>query len=258
MLVRIGTSGWQYRDWRGPFYPEKLAQRAWLEHYAERFAVVEVNNTFYNLPTEDAVRRWHDTAPRDFEYVLKASRYLSHVRRLREPTDPVRTMMERFRPLGRSFTTMLLQLPPRFHADVGRLDAALAAFPRRIRVAVEFRDATWFSDEVRAVLRARNAALCVTDRLDASPEPDWPDLSWMYVRFHQGTASPAPCYRRAALRSWAARLAQRRDAVSDVYAFFNNDTRCCAPRDAAVFAEECAAAGLEVTRTPQPEEIRPG
>ena len=258
MLVRIGTSGWQYRDWRGRFYPEKLAQRAWLEHYSQQFAVVEVNNTFYNLPTEHAVRRWRDTARRDFEFVLKASRYLSHIRRLREPQDPVRTMTERFRPLGRRFTAALLQLPPRFRADSGRLDAALAAFPSRLRVAVEFRDASWFNDEIRAVLRAHNAALCVTDRRDESPEPEWPDLRWMYLRFHEGTGAPPPCYRRATLRRWAKRLADRGRSLDAAYVFFNNDTHCCAPRDAAVFAEECRELGLDVTRTPTPGDVKPG
>ncbi len=250
MRVCIGTSGWQYRDWRGAFYPEKLPQREWLQHYAAQFATVEVNNTFYNLPTEEAVRRWRAQTPRDFEFVLKASRYLTHVRRLRDPEDPARTMTERFRPLGRRFTVTLLQLPPRFHADVERLDRALRAFPRRLRVAVEFRDPSWFNDDVRALLRARGAALCVTDRRGESPEPDWADVPWMYLRFHEGDGTPHPCYAGRTLRRWADRIAAQRDRVDAVYAFFNNDTGCCAPRDAAALAGACAARGLDVTRAP--------
>lgn len=137
MRVHVGTSGWQYRNWRGAFYPERLPQREWLPHYARAFASVEVNNTFYNLPSVEAVRHWREQTPAGFEFVLKGSRYLTHVRRLRDPEEPVRNMIERFRPLGSRFSVMLLQLPPRFRADPDRLEATLRAFPKRVRVAVE-------------------------------------------------------------------------------------------------------------------------
>ena len=255
MQVCVGTSGWQYRDWRGALYPAKLPQREWLAHYASVFGCVEVNNTFYNLPSEDAVRRWHEQTPRDFQFVLKASRYLTHTRRLREPEAPVHTMLERFRPLGARLAVFLLQLPPSLKVDVERLAETLTQFPKRVRVAVEFRDASWFSDEVRGVLAAHDAALCVTDRQAESAEPDWHDVSWMYLRFHEGDGRPAPCYRGATLETWAERIALQQSRATMVYAFFNNDTHCCAPRDAAMLARACAERGLDVSRAPAPEAV---
>ena len=257
MQVWIGTSGWQYRDWRGPFYPEKLPQRDWLQHYAGRFACVEVNNTFYNLPSEAAVRRWHELAPGDFRFIIKASRYLTHIRRLREPEQPVRTMLERFEPLGSTMSVMLLQLPPTLRVDVERLDATLRLFPGWLRIAVEFRDASWFNEEVRQMLRDRAAALCITDRVARTPEPDWSDLSWAYIRLHEGDGRPYPCYARATLDSWADRIAALRDRMECVHVFFNNDGRCCAPRDAALLGQACRDRRLDVMRTPEPGSVKP-
>jgi uncharacterized protein YecE (DUF72 family) len=257
LRVWIGTSGWQYRDWRDAFYPHKLPQREWLVHYAEQFGCVEVNNTFYNLPSEDAVRRWHDETPKDFQFILKASRYLTHIRRLNEPRQPVDMMMERFRPLGRRMAVILLQLPPTFSLDLHRLETVLRTFPARVRIAVEFRHESWFTDDVRAVLREHDAALCMTDRNAETAEPDWDDLSWSYVRFHEGDGRPHPCYRAATLSAWADRIAAKRDTTETVYVFFNNDMRCCAPRDAAVLARACRERRLDVSRAPEPSSIRP-
>jgi uncharacterized protein YecE (DUF72 family) len=255
--VCVGTSGWQYRDWRDNFYPTKLAQREWLAHYADAFGCVEVNNTFYNLPREEAVQRWYEQTPADFAFILKASRYLTHIRRLRDPAEPVRLMMERFAPLRRKLVAMLVQLPPTMPVDVERLDATLAQFPSHVRVAVEFRHESWFNDEVRSVLRRRHAALCLTDRKAASAEPEWLDLSWLYLRLHEGDGRPYPCYARSTLDHWADRISDHRDGLSCAYVFFNNDGRCCAPRDAAAFARACSARGLDVMRTPPPELIHP-
>ena len=248
MRVHIGTSGWQYASWRERFYPRGVAQRLWLPYYAERFSCVEVNNTFYNLPESQTFRNWREATPTDFEFVLKASRYLTHVRRLREPEDSVRLFMERSRPLRRRTAAVLLQLPPRFHVDVARLRQTLRAFPRTLRIAVEFRDHTWFTDEVRELLARRNVALCRADRQGACSEPDWRTADWMYVRFHEGDGTPAPCYRRRTLAGWAARIAASAPRVGDVYVFFNNDPLACAVRNATEFAQACTAHGLEVTR----------
>lgn len=251
MRVHIGTSGWQYAHWRERFYPKGLAQRNWLPYYAERFACVEVNNTFYNLPSEDTFRSWRDAVPPDFRFVLKASRYLTHIRRLRDPEEPVRLFMERARPLRRRTDAVLLQLPPRFRVDVERLQRALRAFPRTLRLAVEFRDPSWYTDDVREVLRRRGAALCRTDRRGETAEPEWDDSGWTYLRFHEGEGTPAPCYREATLDAWAGRLAGA-SSVADGFVFFNNDGGGCAIRDATTFAAACAGRGLDVTRVPEP------
>jgi uncharacterized protein YecE (DUF72 family) len=251
--VHVGTSGWQYASWRERFYPKDVAQRLWLPYYAERFSCVEVNNTFYNLPAEETFRAWREATPPDFQFVLKASRYLTHIRRLREPEDPVRLFMERSRPLRRRVAAVLLQLPPRFRIDLDRLRDTLRAFPRTLRVAVEFRDPSWYADSVRELLAQHGAALCRADRGGQIPEPDWPECGWSYLRMHQGEATPMPCYGKRILEERAAALARAVPTIADAFVFFNNDERACALRDASLFAAACAQErGLDVTRVPPP------
>jgi uncharacterized protein YecE (DUF72 family) len=188
---------------------------------------------------------------------VKASRYLTHIKRLAEPADAVALLMERARRLGPKLGPVLMQLPPTLRGDVGRLDAALAAFPPDVRVTVELRHPSWFTDETRAVLERHNAALCLAD----SPRretPVWRTAPWGYVRFHEGRASPAPCYGRRALTTWAERLAQLWTPDDDVYAFFNNDPCGCAVRDAAVFGRLLDRVGLSPTRVPPAAEAPVG
>src|SRR6266498_3172291 len=148
MPVLVGTSGWQYRDWRGRFYPERLAPSRWLEHYASRFATVESNNAFYRLPEADTFAAWSDRTPPDFVMAVKASRFLTHVKRLRDPSEPVARFLGHAAYLGGKLGPVLLQLPPSLRADAGLLDATLACFPAGLRVAVEPRHQSWFSDQV--------------------------------------------------------------------------------------------------------------
>ena len=254
MPVWIGTSGWQYRDWRGLFYPQGLRQASWLEHYADRFRVVEVNNAFYRLPEANTFTAWAERTPDDFVVAVKASRYLTHIRRLREPSEAVARLLERARCLGPKLGPVLLQLPPTLAADLGALRATLACFPADVRVAVEFRHESWFSDETRGVLADHDAAFCLAD----SPKrrtPEWRTASWGYVRFHEGRSSPRPCYGRTALGNWAGRLADLFGPDDDVYAFFNNDPRGCAVRDARRLARAVERAGLPPTRVPSSREV---
>ena len=250
MTVRLGTSGWQYRDWRGPVYPPTLKQALWLEHYATLFDTVEVNNAFYRLPAAETFAQWARRTPDDFVVVVKASRYLTHVKRLKEPKDPVELFVDRARHLGPKIGPILLQLPPKFRAEPGRLDETLGHFDRfGLRVAVEVRDETWMVDEVRDVLRAHGAASVWADRSERVVTPLWRTAGWGYVRLHEGAAE-WPCYTRPALRAWAERIAASHDGNDDVFVFFNNDPRGCAVHDAAVFAAECHAVGLDVTHAP--------
>jgi uncharacterized protein YecE (DUF72 family) len=248
-MVHIGTSGWLYRHWRGVFYPSKLPQREWLEYFADRFQTVEVNNTFYNLPERSVFEQWRKRTPRDFVFTLKMSRYLTHIKRLSDPAEPVARFLERAIGLGSKRGPILIQLPPSLSIDTGLLDATLAAFGPTERVAVEFRHASWFTAETRSVLERRRAALCLAD----SPrrrQPWWRTADWGMVRFHEGRGSRAPGYEAAALSLWARRIADMWDPHHDVFVYFNNDAGGYALRDAVTFAGLASRAGLNPTRVP--------
>ncbi|GAA3367268.1 DUF72 domain-containing protein [Streptomyces sannanensis] len=250
MPIFVGTSGWQYKDWRGELYPADCPQRLWLEEYTTHFATVENNNAFYRLPTPETFAAWRDRTPEGFLMAVKASRYLTHIKRLRDPEEPVERLMRHAAGLGDRLGPVLLQLPPTLRADPGALDAVLDCFPYGTRVAVEPRHDSWWTDEVRAVLERRGAALCWADHDSRPVTPLWRTADWGYVRFHCGRAQPWPRYGRQALGSWAGRVAETWSDRADVYAYFNNDPGGAAVHDAAVFAREAAAKGRTVSRTP--------
>lgn len=253
-MLYVGTSGWQYRDWRFSFYPKGVAQRRWLQHYSQRFQTVEVNNSFYNLPEASSFERWRDETPDDFVIAAKMSRYLTHLKRLRDPEGPVALFLERARHLGSKLGPVLVQLPPRMKADPQRLAAALDRFPPEVKVAVEFRDESWFTDATRRVLEDCGAALCLAD----SPRRQTPFLrtaEWGFVRFHEGQGSPPPCYDERPLAAWVELLADLWKPAEDVYCYFNNDFRACALRDAIVFARLAGRAGLKPSRVPDEAEV---
>jgi uncharacterized protein YecE (DUF72 family) len=252
MPVVIGTSGWHYQHWRGLFYPRSLRSGDWLELYAQRFATVEINNAFYRLPEAATVAGWAATVPEDFVIAVKASRYLTHVRRLHDPEEAVRRMLQRMAGLGSKFGPLLLQLPPNLPIDTPALDATLAALSGRA-VAVEFRHPSWFTPETRRLLEKFGAALCLTDTRGPQT-PWWRTADWGYVRFHQGRAQPPSGYGPAALQTWANRLAELWPDSADLYVYFNNDMHGCAPRDARRFAAAVGRAGLTPTRVPSPRQ----
>jgi uncharacterized protein YecE (DUF72 family) len=249
VIVRIGTSGWQYRDWRPSFYPARLPQSHWLEAYAAGFATVESNNAFYRLPPGEVFHAWAERTPDDFVMAVKVSRFLTHVKRLAEPAEPVERFVSHARHLGTKLGPALLQLPPQLRADVGRLDAALEAFPRHIRVAVEFRRDSWFTADVRRVLERHGAALCLADRRGPR-SPIWATTSWTYLRLHEGRATPRPCYGRAALAAWVGRLHDHVDEWNEAWVYTNNDHRACALANAIEFAGLAGRRDLEPTRVP--------
>jgi uncharacterized protein YecE (DUF72 family) len=222
--VRIGCSGWNYPHWRERVYPPGVPQHRWLEHYATLFDTVEVNATFYRLPTESAVRGWVEQTPPGFLFAVKASRYLTHIRRLRDLEDGVRRFYERIEPLVRSpkLGPVLWQLPPTFKRDDERLAAALEALPEG-RHSFEFREPSWYVDEVYALLREHGAALVIPD----SPKYPFRELvltaDWTFVRLHRGSRGRRGNYSERELEEWAKRIASWRDAGADVHAYFNND-----------------------------------
>ena len=257
MPLLIGTSGWQYAHWRDTFYPRGVAQARWLEFYAERFDTVELNNSFYMLPKEESFAGWAARTPPGFVFAVKMSRYLTHVKKLAEPEEPVERFFSRALALGAKLGPVLLQLPPTMTEAVDRLDHTLSLFPSGIRVAVECRHDSWYTPGLRRCLERRGAALVLAD----SPRratPRWRTTDWAYVRFHEGTARPRPCYARAVLRSWADGLAETWTAEDDVFVYFNNDPRACALRDALAFAGLMRQRGFHHGRLPRRSEITVG
>jgi uncharacterized protein YecE (DUF72 family) len=232
-----------------------MPQRTWLPFYAERFATVELNNSFYRLPQRDQFERWAKTVPEDFDFAVKASRYLTHIRLLAEPEDPVRRLMEAAEGLGERLGPILVQLPPRLHFDPDRLTATLRAFPVDTRVAVEFRHRSWFVHDTRAILERHEAALCMADRRGPIT-PFWTTTDWTYVRFHSGRGMPRGGYGDQALEGWAERVAALE--VKTAYVYFNNDWLGLALRDAVKFARFAAECGPDVSRTPDARSIEAG
>jgi len=236
--VRVGCSGFSYRDWRGTVYPADLPTRAWLDCYAAMFDTVELNTSFYRLPAATTVERWANAAPPGFLYAVKVGRFGTHRKKLKDPESWMATHVERFVPLGAHCGPHLLQLPPRWHVDAGRLDAVLevarALAPPSWRWAVEVRDPTWLCDDVYAALARHGAALCIHDLL---PEHPWVRTApeWTYVRFHGPDAAHHAYvgqYTGRRLAAPAAQLASWRDDGCDVYAYFNNDHGGAAVHDA--------------------------
>ncbi|MBO3750738.1 DUF72 domain-containing protein [Streptosporangiaceae bacterium NEAU-GS5] len=254
----IGTSGWQYKDWRGRVYPAEVPQRQWLEWYGDHFPTVENNNAFYRLPTRDVFVRWRDSTPPGFVMAVKASRYLTHMKRLKDPEEPVRRLMRSADGLGAKLGPILLQLPPALPADAERLASCLRCFPDHVRVAVEPRHPSWWTSEVRAVLERHGAALCWTDRRGRPLTPLWHTTDWIYLRFHEGAAHPWPQYGDQALESWLQRIGEALNGEDrdgrQAYVYFNNDQGGAAIHDAVRFADLARADGWEVIRTRSPDD----
>lgn len=240
--ARIGCSGWNYQDWRGRFYPEREPERRWLELYAERFDTVEVNATFYRLPTRDTVSAWATQTPPAFTFAVKASRYLTHVKRLRDVGDGIRLFYERIEPLAAAgrLGPMLWQLPANFHRDDQRLRAWLAVLPDGMHT-IEFRHPSWFVPEVMSALRERGVALTIGDHPQRPFQSHEATASWRFVRFHYGSRGRAGNYSSMELDTWARRIAQWRRRET-VFAYFNNDWQCFAPANAAALRRRLGSA----------------
>ena len=212
-----------YDDWRGRLYPDKLAKRRWLERYAQVFDTVEVNSTFYRLARRAAVAGWVEQTPAGFEFAVKASRYLTHIKRLVDIADGIKRFYEPLEPMieaGR-LGPVLWQLPENFHRDDARLDGWLELLPPG-RHTIEFRDESWFVAEVLAMLRAHEVALTIGDHPSRPFQMHEATADWRFVRFHYGARGRAGNYSASEIETWARRIAQwrRREAV---YAYFNND-----------------------------------
>ena len=229
--VRVGTSGWEYRHWVGSFYPRDLPRERRLEFYAARFDTVELNNSFYRLPEEGVFVTWSRRVPDGFSFAVKASRYLTHVRRLKDPQEPVDRLWGRARRLGDRLGPMLYQLPPRWRPDLDRLMAFLAAIPQAAPQALEVRDRRWYRPSLNAMLDEAGVGLCLHDMAGSAPSPDRVG-PLVYVRFHGSGARYGGRYTSQRLTAWAERMARWSADGWPVWAYFNNDIGGHAVRDA--------------------------
>ena len=225
---KVGTSGWQYEHWKGVFYPSDLKKSKWFAHYAEHFDTVEVNNTFYHLPKPSTFDKWYRIAPEGFTYALKFSRYGTHLKKLQNPADIIGMFIQHAERLGNHLGPILVQLPPNWHADAGRLDAFLDEAPLQIRWAVEFRNEEWLCEKLFDILRKHNTALCIHDLIKDHPKVVTAD--WVYLRFHG--AGGGGDYSHQALKAAAMWIKSYLQEGLDVYAYFNNDAQGYALRNA--------------------------
>jgi uncharacterized protein YecE (DUF72 family) len=228
--IEIGTSGWSYDHWRHVFYPDRLPPEKRLEFYARHFPTVEINATFYRLPSEHAVKLWRDEVPDEFEFAVKGSQFITHYRRLKDAEQSLQVFFDRVGLLGEKLKVVLWQLPARMVCDAELLDGFLGELPREMRHAVEFRNQSWLVGEVFEVLRKHNVAQ-VTVSGDEMPVCVEVTADFVYVRFH-GTAEYHGAYTHPALEPWAEFLRREHERGLGGYAYFNNDAQAHAPADA--------------------------
>jgi len=227
----IGTSGWHYDHWRSRFYPEKLAKPKWLEFYATNFATVELNNSFYQLPSEAAFATWRDSSPATFTFAVKVSRFITHIKRLRDTEEAVDKFITRAQILGEKLGPLLYQLPPNMHRDDERLESFLSILPQGIKHVFEFRHQSWLEETVFKTLHKYNIGLCVFDMPSLSC-PLVTTADFAYIRFHGSTGLYWSCYSDEELADWAKRLADLAVNLKAVYIYFNNDAEAFAVRNA--------------------------
>ena len=247
MTVMIGCSGWQYPDWRGTVYPASLPANRWFAYYAGLFATVEINTTFYRLPSPETVERWAEQAPHGFTYAVKLGQFGSHRMKLRDAPSWLPNHLDRIRRLGPALGPTLVQLPPRWTRDVERLDDFLSVAPTDLRWAVELRDPTWVHDDVFAVLARHGAALVLHDLLPEQPFELTAD--WTYLRFHGPDATRTPYqgrYTGRRLRHIAERIRSWSSSGHDVYGYFNNDHDGHAVTDARWLKQRLSSLGCPV------------
>lgn len=248
--IFVGTSGWHYKHWRGLFYPERLPPKQWLSFYAERFDTVELNTTFYRLPPAGAPLEWKKSTPADFRFAAKGSRFITHMKKLRDPEAALEKFFERIRGLGKKLGPIVFQLPPQWPLDQQRLEVFLKALPRRRKYAFEFRNPGWNTPEVYQLLEKHNAALCIFD-LAGTQSPLEVTADFTYIRLHGPGGKYQGSYDDRALRTWAKRI--EKWPLAAAYVYFDNDQAGYAPRNAARLRE---ILGLKDARESGPDSKR--
>jgi len=234
--LRVGTSGWHYAHWRSVFYPAQIKQEDWLPYYALHFDSVEINNSFYRLPSRDAFVSWSERVPAAFVFAVKASRYITHIKKLKVPGESLSGLLHNAEGLGNKLGPILFQLPPDWKRNPPRLAEFIATLPRAGRYAFEFRDETWLHEDVYRILESGNCALCI------SSSPSYPSArqvtaDFAFLRFHGGGVPNSSKYSRRELKMWASFARSLLRDGRDTYAYFNNDACGYAVEDARTFKE---------------------
>lgn len=236
MSILIGTSGWSYPHWKRRFYPEDVPQRKWLEHFSKTFGTVEINSSFYGLPSRETFETWRRLVPGDFIFSVKASRYITHVKKLRDTTEAWQRLYENALGLAEKLGPVLFQFPPTWEKNRDRLAEFLTQLPASAKCAFEFRHPSWFHQDIYRLLRAKPAALCLAD------SPRYPlvvevTAPFTFVRFHGSKIGSGSAYTKTELLSWAARITEFAKRGLDVYAYFNNDAFAYAVQNAVTLRE---------------------
>jgi len=229
--IHIGTSGWSYDHWQGVFYPPGLAANQRLGYYRHYFRTVEINSSFYSLPSPDSLRNWYENVPDDFIFAVKASRYITHMKKLRDSQRPIRKFIHRVGELRDKLGPILFQLPPRWHINVERMTSFLKMLPRDHRYAVEFRDPTWFTPQIYELLAEHSAAFCIFD-LNRELSPMEVTTDFIYLRLHGPNGPYQGQYDDRTLHHWAESIDRWRREGRDVYCYFDNDEAAYAVQDA--------------------------
>lgn len=235
--IHIGTAGWNYKSWCGPFYPKKIAPNDMLAAYAKTFETVELNHSFYKLPEKSTVHRWYNSTPADFRFSCKASRYITHMKKLKDPKDSVGKMMDVLKDFEDKLGPILFQLPPRWKKNSERLENFLKTLPADFRYTFEFRDKSWLSDDIYELLEKHKAALCFYD-LKGEQSPEVMTGDFVYMRLHGPKKRPYKgSYDGRTLAGYAQKFLRWADEGKDVFCFFDNDKKACAPLNAADMLE---------------------
>ncbi len=235
--IHIGTSGWQYDHWSGPFYPESCPKRDYLDFYGGRFSAVEINNSFYKLPEPRTLEAWREAAPSDFRFAVKASRYITHMKKLKDPEESLARLLERVPVLEKKLGPILFQLPPNWRFDPDRLRAFADALPGDFRYAFEFRDPSWFDERAYEMLTERNLAFCIYD-LEGKLSPKTVTADFVYIRLHGPEAAAYQgSYDTRTLAGWAGAFSQWVRGGKEVFCFFDNDEAGHAANDALALQE---------------------
>ena len=234
--VHIGTSGWHYKHWKGPFYPEDIPSCEMLGFYAARFSDAEINNSFYHLPEAGTLACWRDAVPEGFSFAVKASRYITHMKKLKDPQAPVAKFLERVEVLGKKLGPILFQLPPNWRPNPGRLKDFICCLPEGHRYVFEFRDPRWFDDQIYRLLEDSGAAFCIY-HLAGAESPKKVTGDFVYIRLHGPDAAYQGSYSPQDLSGWAGAISSWMRQGKDVYCFFDNDQSGYAPADAMKLKE---------------------
>jgi len=220
--IIVGTSGWNYDHWKGSFYPPELKQKEWLDYYAGRLTTVEINNSFYNLPSEKTFRKWAEMVPPGFIFSIKASRYITHMKKLKDPREPLERFLDRIEVLEERQGPVLFQLPPHWNANPERLEAFLDELSGNIRSTFEFRDRSWWNDRIYGILEERNAAFCIF-HLTGEQSPKEVTADFVYIRLHGPADAYEGLYDKETLSGWAGAASAWAASGKDVYIYFDND-----------------------------------